>query len=295
MCRLFGFRSAIPSRAHRSLVQAENALALQARSHPDGWGVAWFHAGDAYVVKSETGAADSHSFRRASEALTTHTMVVHVRRATVGESSPFNVHPFRHGRWVFAHNGTIFGFEEVRQRLVADMPAWLASHVLGTTDTETLFFWLLGRLDGAGIDALGTGDIPAAILSAALTDAHVVLRSHVSAVTDDLPVVNYLLTNGRVFAAQRFGRELYLASQKHSCRDLLTCPAPEKICMNPQRVGDRVNHLLVASERIGEEDRWEELPEATLLVLSEDFRLRQTPLPGGGHMAGDCPACRVAA
>ena len=26
MCRLFGFRSAVPSRAHRSLVEAENAV-----------------------------------------------------------------------------------------------------------------------------------------------------------------------------------------------------------------------------------------------------------------------------
>jgi glutamine amidotransferase len=146
MCRLFGFRSAVPSRAHRSLVAAENAMSLQAREHRDGWGLAWFHAGDAYVVKSETGAADCASFRRASERLTSHTMVVHVRRATVGEPSPFNVHPFRHGRWVFAHNGTIFGFERIRARLLAEMPDTLSAHILGTTDTETLFFWLLARL-----------------------------------------------------------------------------------------------------------------------------------------------------
>ena len=41
MCRLFGFRSVIPSQVHQSLVGAENALMLQSDRHPDGWGVAW--------------------------------------------------------------------------------------------------------------------------------------------------------------------------------------------------------------------------------------------------------------
>jgi hypothetical protein len=65
--------------------------------------------------------------------------------------------------------------------------------------------------------------------------------------------------------------------------------------MNATRVDGRVNHLLVSSERIGDEDRWETVPDGTLIVLTEDFRLQMTKLPGGGHVEGDCPACRTAA
>jgi predicted glutamine amidotransferase len=47
VCRLFGFRSSVPSQPHRSLMDAENALAAQSLRHPDGWGIGWFADGDA--------------------------------------------------------------------------------------------------------------------------------------------------------------------------------------------------------------------------------------------------------
>ena len=293
MCRLFGFRSAVLSRAHRSLIEAENALAQQATSHPDGWGLAYFHHGEPYRIKSARGAADSASFRRASESLASHTMVAHVRRATVGDLSSFNVHPFRHGRWVCAHNGTLFGFDTLGPRLMAEMRGDLGSRVLGTTDSETLFFWLLSRLEAVGIDPLGNVDPEVGLLTDTLLDAHARLRAHALAAGAETPVVNFILTNGSTFCAQRFGRDLFLASQKIRCRDAHTCPWPDRICLEPERFDGRLNHLLLASERIGDEDRWERVPDATLLVVGPDFRLVTAPLPGGPHVRGDCAGCRL--
>ena len=271
MCRLFGFRSAVLSKAHRSLVAAENALSVQAREHRDGWGIGYFHGGDAYLIKSEGPAADSASFRRASERLASHSFVVHVRRATVGGLGPFNVHPFRHGRWLFAHNGTIFGFEEVRPKMMASMPAHLQSMILGSTDTECLFFWLISHLERAGIDPLGRRPVMRDRLGDALEGA---VRELYEICADvQTPVLNFILTNGEAFAAHRRGRELFIASQKNVCHDFDTCTWPDKICMLPERTTDRVNHLLVASEKLGDEDRWEELPEGALVLLSEDFRV----------------------
>jgi predicted glutamine amidotransferase len=273
MCRLFGFRSAVLSRAHRSLVAAENALAVQAHAHPDGWGMGWFHGEQAHLLKSEAGAGDDLGFREASERLASHTMVVHVRRATVGEVTPENVHPFRHGRWVFAHNGTLHGWERLGPSLVADTPEDLRRQVAGSTDSEACFHWLLGRMRAAGLD--DTGDAPTdvehlgEVLAAALRE----LFAWSARLDCPRPVINFLLTDGRVFVANRAGRELHMASQKHLCRDAASCPA-EKICLEAERRGDRVNHLLVSSERIGDEDRWEEVPEGVLVTLSADFRLR---------------------
>ena len=60
MCRLFGFRSVIPSQVHRSLLSAENALVWQSERHPDGWGVAYFVGGIPHLIKSaETAIQDS--------------------------------------------------------------------------------------------------------------------------------------------------------------------------------------------------------------------------------------------
>lgn len=273
MCRLFGFRSAVLSRAHRSLVAAENAVALQARQHRDGWGIAWYHKGDAWLIKSPNGAADCESFRRASARLASNTMVVHVRQATVGAPHPFNVHPFRHGRWVFAHNGTVHGFERVGPRLRAETPAALRAHVHGTTDTETLFFWLLARLADAGLEPLARASPPPEVLRPVLVAAWHALLDHAQAAGADRPALNYLLTDGRVFVAQRAGRELWFATQKARCADAPTCPWPDRSCLAPARAGERVNHLIVASEPVSDEDHWEAVADETQVWLTEDFRL----------------------
>ena len=47
MCRLFGFRSNVPSRTHRSLLEAENSVSRQAQRHKDGWGIGYFLGQDA--------------------------------------------------------------------------------------------------------------------------------------------------------------------------------------------------------------------------------------------------------
>lgn len=271
MCRLFGFKSAVLSRAHRSLVEAENALSQQAKVHPDGWGIAWFQGGQAWVVKSEQGASDSESFRRASAHLASNTLIAHVRRATVGSSSPNNTHPFRCGRWVFAHNGTLFGFDRLRDSLLADLPAPLRLNILGTTDTETLFHWLLAQLVAAGLDLTQTPDGAAVI--PVLRDARERLLARAEAAGCPSPVINYLLTDGHLFVAQRYGRELWMATQKLSCADSATCTWADKICLLPKRPGNRLNHLLVASERIGDEDRWEEVAEGAILAVGDDLTL----------------------
>ena len=274
MCRLFGFRSAVPSRAHRSLVQAQNALADQAREHPHGWGIGWFAGGDAYVVKSHAAAADCGTFREAAERLSSNTLVAHVRKATQGGVSGWNTHPFRNGRWLFAHNGNIYGFAGMAERMRAATPEALRPRRLGETDSEAFFFFLLGKMEALGVDAAGAAPTPPEAVAAAASAARAAVRAWAEEQGADPPIVNFLLTNGEDFFAHRCGRELFFSTQKFMCRDALTCAEPEKPCLLAVRPHDRVNHLLVTSEQIGDEDRWEEVPERTLLALGADFRLR---------------------
>lgn len=277
MCRLFGFRSAVTSNAHRSLVVAHNAVATQARAHTDGWGIGFFKAGEPRVFHSVNPAARCQAFRRTSEYVSSQTFVVHVRRATVGRVSPRNLHPFQHGRWLFAHNGTIFGFEQLRPRMLETIPGHLRLYQLGTTDTEVLFHYLLAALHRAGLDPRGTSSVDPQGLALTLQDAVRTLHQWALEGQHPAPIVNFLLTNNRVFVANRRGRELFLATQKRFCRDEATCQEVSKVCLIARRPKDRVNHLIVASERIGDEDHWEELPEGGMAVLTEDFHLKLPP------------------
>jgi len=295
VCRIFGFRSAVPSRAHRSLVDAENALADQSRKHPDGWGIGYVLGDDAYVVKSDRSAHDCQRFARTCERLTSHTFVVHVRKATVGSVDPLNAHPFRFGRWLFAHNGTVDDFEGHRDWFLEQIDPDLRAHVMGDTDSEHLFFVLLTALRRAGI-ARASRDGDATLVGRTV---RTVLQSLDRAAIErggHRPLLNVLLTDGRVFVAHRAGMPLFLSTQKHHCPDALTCPAADKVCLLAQRPGDRpVNHLLVASEPIGEaENRWEEIADGTTLVCDEGFRLTQTA-PEPGWVAPALPSATTAA
>lgn len=283
MCRMFGFRSAVPSRAHRSLVEAENALASQSTKHPDGWGIGWFVDDDAYVVKSSNAAHACERFQRASTRLTSHTFLVHVRRATVGVVDHANAHPFRFGRWLFAHNGTLFGFDRLRPWLEPQILPQLRPLILGDTDSEFLFYYLLSELDRAGVDRAGREQADAQKVGAVVRDALLEIDDRARTLELERPIVNVLLTDGRLMVGHKAGMPLLMSTQKRFCPDFDTCAEPSKVCMERHRpAGHPVNHCLIASEPIGDaENRWEDLADGSTVVLDERFYLHTTAPPSG--------------
>ena len=54
-----------------------------------------------------------------------------------------NCHPFRHGRWLWMHNGVIREFAEVKRDLVLAVDPSLYPHIEGSTDSEVFFFLAL--------------------------------------------------------------------------------------------------------------------------------------------------------
>ena len=54
-----------------------------------------------------------------------------------------NCHPFRHGRWLFVHNGVIEGFQVMRRDLLYAVDPALFDRIAGSTDSEVLFYLAL--------------------------------------------------------------------------------------------------------------------------------------------------------
>ncbi len=255
-------------------MEAENALVEQSNLHPDGWGIGYFIQQDAYILKSEEPAHESERFRLASSRLMSHAFVVHVRRATVGGTDYLNSHPFRFGRWILAHNGTIFSFDDLlRDWMVQRIRPVQQPLIFGTTDSEHLFHYLLSALADVGVDPAGHEAIDAPVAARALRAAVDAVYVRAADGAGDWPILNFILTNGDTFFALRAGKELYLSTQKRLCRDAETCPEARKVCLEPRRPDPRVNHLIVSSERIGDEDIWEEMPQGQMVYLGHDFEL----------------------
>jgi glutamine amidotransferase len=120
MCRLFGFRSAASERVHDALVLERNSLRRQSLEHPDGWGIAsWQDSGVPLVARGLGAAHLDPEFERVSSAVQARTVLAHLRLASVGSVKLDNAHPFTHGRWAFAHNGTLHAFDRHRAAIEA--------------------------------------------------------------------------------------------------------------------------------------------------------------------------------
>ena len=284
MCRIFAFTSRVSLKVQRSLVKADNALQIQSRRHPHGWGIAYYLAGDRKPthVKSVSSAFDDDRFTRVSQFLTSHAVVAHVRKATVGELSLENTHPFHWNGWSFCHNGTLFGFEEVADQLRDRIPAKLRASIRGTTDSETLFYLVLATLESLGVDL----DEPPDAIPASAWDAFGELARWVRDITgateadERESMMNWVLTNGRVWIVSRFNGGLSFSTQKRRCADVDVCPIADKVCFGPRRKGIRHTHVLFASDPTSPDDIWEEMPNRSLLTVDADLKLRVAPLPG---------------
>ena len=79
------------------------------------------------------------NLRELAAHIESHMFIAHVRATTGTAIQETNCHPFRHGRWLFVHNGVIAGFHEMRRELMLEVAPELFPEIEGSTDSEVLF------------------------------------------------------------------------------------------------------------------------------------------------------------
>jgi len=274
MCRLFAFRSVVPSQVHRSLVGAENALLHQSTLHPDGWGVAYYHGGCPHVIKSVTSAIDDRIFKRVSGIVASETVVAHLRRATAGELDILNTHPFQFGKWIFVHNGNIKDFQKVRSKLIGEILPEFQRYILGTTDSEVFFFLILSNL--SKLVDIHMHDLPLAPIFQAVRAALHKICEHVEVHgRQDGPehetYLSFILTNGENLVAHNGGQTLNMSTHKNQCPVRTTCPHLQTSCESPIKRGApaRVNHLIISSEPLVGDNVWSPLALGETIAASK--------------------------
>jgi glutamine amidotransferase len=110
--------------------------------HKDGWGIAFFEGkGVRYFLDHQASARSPVAELVRNYAIKSKNVVAHIRKATQGEVSLENTHPFLRelwGRyWIFAHNGNLPDF----------MPELTGLYrPVGQTDSEKVFCWILQEL-----------------------------------------------------------------------------------------------------------------------------------------------------
>jgi glutamine amidotransferase len=260
MCRLLGVVASEATDFRFALHQAPRSLALLSREHPHGWGVAVYGSPAGWSVQKRPAAAhEDDSFHQCAIGTRGAVLLAHVRYRTVGSSTLENTHPFRSGRWVFAHNGTITDTEYLR----AESSTARLAYVTGETDSELFFAYLLTRLDKHGLT-----DHPASGATDALlrrTMSELVARPNFGA-------CNFLLSDGETLYAHRFGRTLCLLERVPQDPVRTSRVSIETGASIETDWTSRRRAVLVASEKLSDEP-WVDVGEGELL------RVDRSPKP----------------
>ena len=88
-----------------------------------------------------------------------------------GVGSPItqtNRHPFRHGRWLFVHNGYVGDFQVIRRDLMLAIDPELFAGIVGSTDTEVVF--RLALMFGLEEDPMGALERTVGLIEATATE-----------------------------------------------------------------------------------------------------------------------------
>ncbi len=152
MCRWIGyFGNPIPigellfDAPHSLIEQSRDARLMASLSNLDGFGMGWYR--DDYqrpgTYRSISPAFSDPNLRELGEQIRSPLWVAHVRAATGTPVQQSNCHPFRHGRWLFVHNGFVDQFAKLRRELMLAIEPELFPSIVGTTDSEVLFYLAL--------------------------------------------------------------------------------------------------------------------------------------------------------
>jgi glutamine amidotransferase len=222
----------------------------------DGFGLGWYGAGDGPgVYHSVAPAWGDANLRELACHIESPLFLAHVRAAIGSPVQETNCHPFRHGRWLFVHNGFIDGFREARRDLVLAVAPELFPDILGSTDTEVLFHLAL---------TFGLEDDVVAALERAIGVVEEVGRAH----GVDFPFQGSIgVSDGASLWTVRYSsegrsRSLYISSDVHAVRQLH--PENERI----QRMQD--TDRVIVSEPLGDlPGAWHEVAEATAITVHQ--------------------------
>lgn len=269
MCQLLGMNSNTPTDICFSFTgfRARGGLT---DTHKDGWGIAFFEGRGVRQFLDHQPSADSQIAELVrSYPIKSTNVVAHIRKATQGEVSLENTHPFMRELWghywIFAHNGNIPNYQ----------PSLDGSFTpVGTTDSERTFCWIMQQFR----ERFGNAYPGAETLFQALTDIALEIGS--------LGEFNFLFSNGEV---------LFAHSSTHLSYIVREAPFPTARLKDQEMTvdftavttsNDRV--AIIATSPLTNNETWTTLTPGTLWMFKEGNVIRQATTVKGPEKPQTC-------
>jgi len=272
MCRWLAY-SGSPVLLEELLYKPENSLVVQSlhsrlgaeATNGDGFGVGWYgSAPTPGVFRSTVPAWSDRNLQDLAAHIASPLVLAHIRASIGSPVQQTNCHPFRHGRWLWMHNGYLDGFAAMKRDLVLAVDPDLFPSIEGSTDSEVFFHLAL---------TLGLAEDPPTAVARAVGTIEEVAKRHGVAFPVQMTVAT---TDGETVWAFRYSSEGRSRSLFHSTDvSTLRHQYPDNPVLHDLSDDTR----LVVSEPLGDlRGAWREVPEATCLTVRggseelQDFR-----------------------
>ncbi len=241
---------------HSLIVQSLHSRLGVETTNGDGFGIGWYgESSTPAVFKSIEPAWNDRNLQELSRHVRSGLVFAHIRASTGTPVQQTNCHPFRHGRWLWMHNGSIARFHDVKRELLLAVDPSLFPDLEGSTDSEAFFFLALTM----GLE----DDPPAAVERAVGLIEHVGRENGI-----EHPIQMTVATTdgdrvwGFRYSSEGRSRSLYFSTLVATLR----AQYPD----NPVLQGLSDESRLVVSEPLGDlEGAWNEVPESSYGVVQE--------------------------
>lgn len=220
----------------------------------DGFGIGWYGVGETPAVfRSVEPAWNDRNLVDLARHIEAQWVFAHIRASTGGAVQETNCHPFRHGRWLWMHNGLIRGFTAVKRDLAFAVAPPLFAEIEGSTDSELFFFLAL---------SFGLEDDPPAAVERAVGFIEATCRKHG---VEDAIQMTVATTDGSRTWAFRYSSEGNSRSLFYSTSvDTLRAQYPDHPVLH--RLSDETR--LVVSEPLSNlAGAWNEVPESSCCLV----------------------------
>jgi predicted glutamine amidotransferase len=222
----------------------------------DGFGIGWYGIGDTPgIFHSVEPAWNERNLKDLAQHLVSPLVFAHIRASTGTAVQQTNCHPFRHGRWLWQHNGALREFPVVKRDLVLAIDPSLYPEIQGSTDTEVFFYLAL---------TFGLEDDPPGAVARAVGFIEATGRAH----GVDHPIQMTVATTDASsvwafrYSSERDSRSLFFSTAVETLR----AQYPD----NPMFHGLSEETRLIVSEPLGDlEGAWNEVPESSWGVVQE--------------------------
>ncbi|GGX09597.1 class II glutamine amidotransferase [Streptomyces chryseus] len=255
--------------AHSLIDQSLHSRLGVETTNGDGFGIGWYGsgAGTPAIVRDTGPAWNNRNLQEIADHVRSPLFFAHVRASTGTAVQQTNCHPFRHGRWMWMHNGAITDFHRIRRDLSMAIDPALFSSLEGSTDSEVMFY--LAITLGLDQDAPGAVARMAGLVEGMGREHGVEFPLQMTiAVTDSERLWAFR------YSSRQPSRSLFYSTREATVRAL----HPDLAFLKDVSPETR----LIVSEPLGDlPGAWNELPEGSCAVVQpgEDVLMSFAPEP----------------